>query len=380
VRVLVLNAGSSTLKASVLDTPRREPIHTWTDDIRADATGATWQAGVEAVLREAAAGGVESATIEAVGHRIVHGGTRFREPVLVDAEVANAVVALTDLAPLHNGPASATVRACLRALPGVPNVAVFDTAFHATLPEAAYRYPVPKRWYEDWGIRRFGFHGLSVEWSVRRTSELLDRPVEGLRLVVAHLGSGCSVTAVDSGRSVDTSMGLTPLEGLMMGTRAGSIDPGIVLELQRRGIPPDSLADDLEHRSGLVGIAGSQDVRELLAREAAGDGSANLALELFIRRAAAGIAAAATTLTAVDALVFTGGIGENSHSIRTRICARLAGLGVSQPAVTGTGPDAVLAHSANGPLVVRIRAREDVVIAEAAAGVAGSRERPTGIA
>jgi acetate kinase len=370
VRVLVLNAGSSTLKASVLDTPGRDPIFTRTVDVRAHASSATWRAGVEGLLEAVSAEGVDTTTIEAVGHRVVHGGTRFREPVLVDAAVADAVDALAELAPLHNRPAAATLRSCLRALPGVPNVAAFDTAFHATLAESAYRYPVPERWYAEWGIRRFGFHGLSVQWSVRRTAELLDRPAEGLRLVVAHLGSGCSVTAIEGGRSVDTSMGLTPLEGLMMGTRAGSIDPGIVFQLLRRGVPATTLEDELEHRSGLVGVAGSQDMRELLQREAGGDEAAKLALELFVGRAAAGIAATATTLEALDALVFTGGIGENAGPIRGRICHRLAALGVPQPVEGGMPSDEILARPTNGPAVASVRAREDIVIAEATAALA----------
>jgi acetate kinase len=389
VRVLVLNAGSSTLKASVLDTPEREPRFTGTVRTSADTSDATWRSGVGELLAGASEAGVESATIEAVGHRVVHGGTEFRHPVLVDAAVARAIDGLADLAPLHNPAAAATLRAGRDVLPGVPHVAAFDTAFHGSLPEAAYRYPVPERWYRDLGVRRFGFHGISVAWSVRRTAELLDRPPADLRLVVAHLGSGCSVTAVDGGRSVDTSMGLTPLEGLMMGTRAGSIDPGIVFRLLRHGVAADAIEDDLEHRSGLVGVAGTQDVPELLAREAAGDAEASLALELFVRRAAAAIAGAATTLPSLDALVFTAGVGENAASIRRRICERLGGLGVPTPedvdvaradasrahaapadasANAHASPaDAVLARRPDGPSVLRIHAREDVVIAEAAA-------------
>ena len=367
MRVLVLNAGSSTLKASVLDTPERGPLFTQTVETRADAPGATWQSGVESVLAAARETGVDAATIDAVGHRIVHGGTQFRQPVLVDSAVADAIGALADLAPLHNPPAVATLRAGLRALPNVPHVAAFDTAFHATIPEDGYRYPVPEPWYSVWGVRRFGFHGLSVEWSMRRTGELLDRPTEALRLVVAHLGSGCSVTALDAGRSVDTSMGMTPLEGLMMGTRAGSIDPGIIFGLLRRGVAADAIEADLEHNSGLVGVAGTQDVRELLRREAGGDEAAMLALELFVRRAAGAIAAAATTLPMLDALVFTAGIGENSAMIRRRICRRLAALGVPEPADGGALHDEILARSVAGPAVVRVHAREDLVIADAVA-------------
>ncbi len=370
MRVLVVNAGSSTLKASVLAPPGRETLAERTVDWRADAAPAERRAALDEVLAALAEGGVAVESIDAVGHRVVHGGTRFTEPVLADAGVADAIDALSAIAPLHNPAGAATLRAALQALPDVPHVAAFDTAFHASLPEAGYRYPVPDLWFVERGIRRFGFHGLSVAWSVRRSAELLGRLAGELRLVVAHLGSGCSVTAVDGGRSVDTSMGLTPLEGLMMGTRAGSIDPGIVFQLLRDGLAAADLEDDLEHRSGLRGVAGSQDVRELLAREAAGDERARLALELFVRRAAAGIAAAATAVRRLDALVFTAGIGENSAVLRGRICERLAVLGVPHPGEGGPGDDEVLAQGGVDPAVLRVRAREDVVIAEATAGLA----------
>jgi acetate kinase len=246
---------------------------------------------------------------------------------------------------------------------------------------------VPERWAADWGIRRFGFHGLSVAWSVRRAAELLDRPAADLGLVVAHLGSGCSVTAVDGGRSVETSMGMTPLEGLVMGTRAGSLDPGILLALLRSGRrTPAELGEDLDHRSGLLGLSGrSADVRELLAAEATGDEAARLALAVFVRRAAAGIAAAATALRRVDGIVFTGGIGQHSGPIRRRILGRLGPLGIDPMLAEDGGPadaagaDATGAAAAGdgiaagrtGPAVLVIAAREDVVIAEAAIELAG---------
>jgi acetate kinase len=221
-------------------------------------------------------------------------------------------------------------------------------------------------------VRRYGFHGLSVTWSIRRASELLDRPAADLRVVVAHLGGGCSVTAVDGGRSVDTSMGLTPLEGLMMATRAGSIDPGAIIRALRLGEPLDEVAADLEHRSGLLGIsARTADMRELLELEATGDLRARLAIEMFVRRAAGGIAAAATSLPALDALVFTGGIGENAGSIRRRIVGRLAVLQLAGEATPGEQANVDTVLNAGPPAVLRVSAREDVVIAEAAAGIPG---------
>jgi acetate kinase len=372
VRVLVLNAGSVTLKGTVLDVPGREPLVDRTIDWGSE-TGSDRAAGLTAMLDGLAEAGIAPDSIEAVGHRVVHGGEQFTEPVAVDDRVVEALEALDDLAPLHNPPAIETMRAALDALPDPVHVAAFDTAFHATLPEPARRYPVPDRWVEEWGVRRYGFHGLSIAWSLERAGELLRRSPDALRLVVAHLGGGASVTAVEGGRSVDTSMGLTPLEGLMMATRSGSIDPGAILRVLRAGHPLDAVAEDLERRSGLRGVSGrSSDMRELLRAEDDGDQRASLAIELFVRRAAAGIAAAATSLQGIDALVFTGGIGEHASGVRARIVERLTVLGPSM-SVVGPEPavDGVLA--AGPPALLRIHAREDVVIAKAAASLAGAR-------
>jgi acetate kinase len=370
VRVLVLNPGSSTLKAAVLEPPDRTPIASVEvergDDASriGDASGAVARA-LGALARE----GASVDRIRAVGYRVVHGGSRFREPAVIDDAVVAAIDELAALAPLHNPVAAATIRAGRSAVPAAAHVAAFDTAFHSTLPEEAIRYAVPARWAEAWGVRRYGFHGLSVEWATRRTGELLERPPSELGLVVAHLGSGCSVTAVERGRSVDTSMGMTPLEGLVMGTRAGSIDPGILLMLLREGrLGVADLAEDLDHRAGLLGLSGrSADVRELLASEADGDEAARLALAVFVRRAAAGIAAAATALERLDAVVFTGGIGEHSAPIRGRILGRLAMLGVDGARDADSTAAEWVLESRTGPAVVVVRAREDVVIAEAAA-------------
>jgi acetate kinase len=372
VRVLVLNAGSSTLKASVLDPPRREAHAAETVEWGNDATRVTdRRAAFGELLGAIVVAGVPIGSIDAVGHRVVHGGTRFVVPVIVDDDVLAGIEELVPLAPLHNAIAVETIRLAAGELPDVPQVACFDTAFHATLDAAALRYPVPDRWFEAWGVRRFGFHGLSVAWSVRRAAELLSRDVAALGIVVAHLGSGCSVTAVDGGRSVATSMGMTPLEGLMMGSRAGSIDPGVLMHLLHTGRrTADELAEDLDHGSGLVGVAGTSDVRALLAAEAAGDERAALALELFVRRAAAGIAAAATALGRLDAVVFTGGIGEHAGPIRARIAARLAVIGVASISPEDPGRDAVLSAGGDSPAVLRIGAREDIVIAEATAELA----------
>jgi acetate kinase len=368
-RVLVVNAGSATLKATVLDMPSTDPIFDQTVGWSSDGTEAAVGQAIDDALAAMADAGIAVESVHAVGHRVVHGGERFPAPTLIDEAALVALDEAAGLAPIHDPIAIMAIRAARARLP-VLHVAAFDTAFHATLPEAAVRYPVPDSWGTEHGIRRFGFHGLSVAWSTRAAATALDRPVDELRLVVAHLGGGCSVTAVDAGRSVDTSMGLTPLEGLMMGTRSGSIDPGIVFRLIRAGLPPDEIERALDHESGLRGVGGTQDMRHLLAREARGEDPARLAIEMFVRRAAAAIAAASTTLDRLDALVFTGGIGEHATSIRARICARLRSVGVPEPPATETG-EGVTARGKEGLAVVVVHAREDVVIAEAALELVG---------
>ena len=302
---------------------------------------------------------------EAVGHRVVHGGTRFLSAVLVDDRVVKGIEALADFAPLHNPVAATTIRATRAALPNVPQVAAFDTAFHATLSEEQFLYPVPWRWHREYGIRRFGFHGLSVEWATGRAAELLGRPANSLGLVVAHLGSGCSVTAVLSGRSVATSMGLTPMEGLMMGTRSGSIDPGILLYMLRtRRAGWRELETVLDHQSGLVGVFGrAAGMREIEKAAGEGNARARVAVDMFVSRAAAGIAAVATALPRLDGLVFTGGIGEHSPSVRSAITGRLAPLGITPAPASDVRNDAVISRSGAAVAILRIEAREDAVIA-----------------
>ena len=368
MRVLVLNPGSSSLKGSLVRLPGLDVVRAAEVDWGTDATARSDRsAGVTALVDRLLA----DDTADAVGYRVVHGGARYRSPVVVDDAVVRGIEELATMAPLHNPVAAETIRAGRERLPDVPHVACFDTAFHATLPEDAWRYPLPADWVEPHGLRRFGFHGLSVEWSVSRAAELLGRPADGLGLVVAHLGSGCSVTAVEDGRSVDTSMGFTPLEGLMMGSRAGSVDPGILLHLLRVGVAVDELADGLDHRSGLVAVSGVPGgARELETAAAEGDHRARLALAMFARRAAAGIAAAASALAGLDAVVFTGGIGENSASIRAAITGRLAVLGVP-PVTAAASADAVLTKPEAPVQVVRVAAREDLVIARDVARLMG---------
>jgi acetate kinase len=291
--------------------------------------------------------------VAAVAHRVVHGGSRFRQPVVIDEAVRSEIEKLELLAPLHNAPALRAIDEAQRALPDVPHVAVFDTAFHATIPEEAATYAVPRRWRE-WGVRRYGFHGLSVQWCAAQ--------VRAPRLVVCHLGGGSSVTAVLDGRSVDTTMGFSPLEGVPMTTRCGSVDPGAVLYLLReRGLDADTLEHELNFESGMKALAaGSGDMRDV---EAAGGG---LALDVFAYRVAASVAAMTSALGGLDALVFTAGIGENSAVVRARVCGRLAFLGVEldPQANERAEPDCTIA---SGRVAVHvIRAREELVAARAA--------------
>jgi len=351
MRVLVLNAGSSTLKGSLVAGAERV-------DEEIDIEWPPGDPGAARAVGEALTALGTGA--DAVGYRVVHGGTAYESPAYVDDELLAAVEKLDALAPLHNRRAAAVMRAGRAAWPELAHVACFDTAFHAGLVESAWRYPLPAEWVERWSIRRFGFHGLSVAWSSRRAAAVLDRPLGELRLVVAHLGSGCSVTAVDEGRSVDTTMGFTPYEGLMMATRSGSVDPGILLHLLRAGVSVDELADGLTHRSGLRAIGGTSSAREIDVRAAQGDSTAALALEMFSRRAAAAIASVATALPAVDALVFTGGIGEHSRAVREAVVGRLAPLGVPS-SLSEADRDGVVAKGP--PAVFVVEAREDLVIA-----------------
>jgi acetate kinase len=275
--VLVVNAGSTSLKLHLVSGNESREV----DDFVAAA---------------------------AVGHRVVHGGRRFVGPAFVDDEVEQTIEELSVLAPLHNRRALQGIRRARQALPDVPHVAVFDTAFHRTIPPAASTYAIPERWRDEWGVHRYGFHGISVQWVVSQ--------VDAERLVVCHLGGGCSVTAVLEGRSVDTTMGFSPLEGVPMVTRSGSVDPGAILYLLREGLmTEEGIEHALEHDSGLAGLSGggSGDVRE----------ASPLALEVFVHRVAAAIAAMATACGGIDVLAFTGGIGEHAADVRERIVERI---------------------------------------------------------
>lgn len=343
--VLVVNAGSTSLKLHLVD----------------DGETATPVAS----LADVDAGGVA-----AVAHRVVHGGAHFREPVLLDADVREQIFELESLAPLHNAPALAAMAEAQGALPDVPHVAVFDTAFHATIPDEAAVYALPHRWREDWGIRRYGFHGLSVAWCAERAPDLLRRAADGLRLVVCHLGGGCSVTALRDGCSVDTTMGFSPLEGVPMTTRSGSVDPGAVLYLLReRGLDVGAVDQALNFHSGLAALSGSSgDMREIEAAARGGDARASLAVDVFVHRVAGSIAAMAAAAGGIDALVFTAGIGEGSAPVRERVAGRLRFLGVElDPSQNAEAvPDCDVAARDSPVRVLVIHAREELVAARAA--------------
>ncbi|GLY86739.1 acetate/propionate family kinase [Actinoallomurus iriomotensis] len=330
MRILVVNAGSSSLKLSLLD-------H--------DDTVLARPAGLDD-LRDLPAP-------DAIGHRVVHGGAEFTDPVLIDDDVEARLRALTELAPLHQPKSLHGIDAVRAVLPGVPEVACFDTAFHAHLPEAAATYALPAAWREKYGIRRYGFHGLSHAYATRRVTELLGHVPE--RLVVCHLGAGASLCAVAHGRSVDTTMGFTPLEGLVMATRSGSVDPGLLLWLQERaGLAPGELADTLEHRSGLLALTGTADMREV------GEG---LGLEVYLHRLRAGVAAMAAALGGLDTLVFTGGVGEHAAGVRRRAAEGLGFLGVALDPAREDTTDAEIGVTGAPVRAFVVTSREDLEIA-----------------
>ncbi|HAU39116.1 MAG TPA: acetate kinase [Phycisphaerales bacterium] len=268
------------------------------------------------------------AEIQAVGHRVVHGGEDITDSTLVDDAVLGIIRRNAELAPLHNPPNLAGIAGAMAAMPGKPNVAVFDTAFLATLPPTAYRYAVPDEWYHKHHIRKYGFHGTSHQYVTLRTAELLGKKPEEVFLITAHLGNGCSITAVAGGRAVDHSMGMTPLEGLMMGTRSGDLDPAVVFYMIEHGLSPRQVDNILNKKSGLLGVSGlSNDMRDLLLAAEGGNKRAELAVEMFVYRIVKYIGAYSAVLPQLDAVVLTGGIGENSLPVRRKLCQRLTRLG-----------------------------------------------------
>ncbi|MEV0232731.1 acetate kinase [Nonomuraea sp. NPDC050786] len=348
-RILVLNTGSSSIKYELVDVETRErPAGGLVERIGEETGRLTHRSGdgtpyvrerpfpghgegLEAMMEAFAAAGPELAPV-AVGHRVVHGGTRFTEAVLIDDDVIAALEELTPLAPLHNPINVTGIRVARKAFPQVPQVAVFDTAFHRTLPPEAYTYAVP----QEWGVRRFGFHGTSCAYVSRRAAAFLRRDLADLNLIVLHLGNGASATAVCGGRSIDTSMGMTPLEGLVMGTRSGDIDPALTGYLARvNGLDAQQVEQALTHHSGLLALAGTRDMREVRARD---DHAARSALDIYTRRIRKYVGAYYALLGRVDAIVFTGGVGEHDTATRAESLAGLERLGIAvDPALNQAG-------------------------------------------
>jgi len=346
--VLVVNAGSSTLKLALLAGSDDEPVAATTID--------QWDGRDTSAI----ASFIADRDIGAVGHRVVHGGERFTEAVVLDDEIEDAISDLTALAPLHQPGALAGIAAARQVVPDAPHVACFDTAFHATMPAAASTYAVPAAWREQRGVRRFGFHGLSHAYAATRAAALLGRDVESLALVTCHLGAGASLCAVDGGRSVDTTMGFTPVEGLVMATRSGTVDPGLLVWLLRQGVGLDELDEGLERKGGLLAIAGTGDMREVLARRAKRDNDATLAFDVYVHQLARYVFAMTAALGRLDALVFTGGVGERAAPVRAAVSERAVALGV---ALDPAANDAATGDAVIGTAAVVVTAREDLEIA-----------------
>ena len=339
--VLVLNVGSSSVRGALVEPDTGRTVA----DVHVTDLGhqspADQEEGVQRALDELLAHGRDLGRepLAAVGHRVVHGGSRFHEPVLVDEAVMADIEVLTPLAPLHNPGSLAGINAARRTFPDVPQVAVFDTAFHHGLPARAHTYAVPSSWRKDYGVRRYGFHGISYSHVCRRAAELLDRPRLETNLILLHLGNGASACAVRGGRSVDTSMGLSPVEGLVMGTRSGDVDPSLGPYLSRvAGLDSAQYEDALNHASGLLGLAGTSDLEEVQRRRAADDDNASLAFDLVAYRLRKYIGAYAVALGRVDAIAFTGGIGEGSAQLRAAVVGDLTMLGVELDTVTNEQP------------------------------------------
>lgn len=396
MRILVLNVGSTSLKFGVFDGYESPQIAggelSWPDANRQKTRAHAWTNSGEQresllclpddrqclryVFEECLSGYGGKDSLSAIAHRVVHGGTKFRHSLRIDASVKAAIGLLGSLAPLHNPPALRAIEAAEHLLPGIPQIAVFDTSFYSDLPARAYLYAIPYEYYERWGIRRFGFHGLSHAYCSERAAELLRRPTAELRLICCHLGGGCSATAVRAGRPVAMTTGFSPLDGLPMGTRPGSIDPGILLHLQREhSVTLNELDEVLNRNSGLQGISGiSGDLREIERAIGKGNPQAKLAFEVFTESLVGNIGNLAARMGGVDSLVFTDRIGENSPTLRQAVCERLRFLGFELDTERNAGatPDALISCHGSAKSLLVIHTREELMAAREAQRVLGS--------
>jgi acetate kinase len=405
MKILVLNSGSSSQKSSLYDVrnapPEHPPAPAWEGKIEWDGDHADLQArnsqgaqlqdrvkvssrshAISQLLDTLWAGNVRAVTapseIDVVGHRVVHGGQELKEPVCITPEVKAAIARMSVFAPLHNRAEMEGIEIIEKRMGSVLQVAVFDTGFHSTLPEAAAVYPGPFEWLAQ-GIRRYGFHGINHQYCAGRTAQLLGKELASLKIVSCHLGNGCSLAAIREGRSIDTTMGFTPLEGLMMGTRAGSVDPGILTYLMRDGkYNGEQLDSLLNTKSGLLGISGiSSDMRQIVAAMKDGNARAKLAFDIFAHRLQTGIGAMAAALGGIDALIFTAGIGENSVEMRAAACSNLGFLGVKLDGAKNKQPSADQDISApeSAVRVLVVRAQEDWAIAQDCWKLASAKTR-----
>lgn len=396
MNILTLNAGSSSIKFAVFDSGSdlalREGQISWADGNRqrayltVAARGTATETAVVSVPNDTAAAtraiqaavgsGANRASVDVVGHRVVHGGTEFQDSTVVNPAVKEAIARWGRLAPLHNPPALRAIEAAEAFFAGTPQVAVFDTTFYKGLPPKSYIFPLPYEYYRNWGIRRFGFHGTSYAYCARRAAEMLNHPPKPLNLIICHLGGGCSATAVRDGAAVATTMGFSPLDGLMMGTRPGSLDPGILLMLQREyGVTAEKIARDLNSSSGLLGVSGvSSDFADIEKAAGQGDERCQLAFDMFVDRVRHAIGGLAVTLGTVDALVFTDRVGESS-ALRTAACAGLEMLGLQLDAGLNKSchPDADVAAAGSRGRILVVRTREELMIAREAFRVLAGR-------
>jgi acetate kinase len=361
--ILIVNAGSGSLHVDCFPWQGDEPVESHDVDWKGgEHDTAAYTGAVEQALNK-----LDPSQIRAVGHRVVHGGTHYTQGVVIDEAVKRVINEYASLAPQHNPVALAVIEAIERALPGVPQVAAFDTAFHQTIPPHAYLYGVPYEWYTEWGVRRFGFHGLSHAYCAERAAALLGRPLSETKVVTCHLGSGCSLAAVDGGRSVATTMGFTPLDGVMMGSRSGSVDPGLVLyllETERFDAP--TLREALSTKSGLKGISGiSSDIRQVFEAKDAGNERAALAIEIYAARVSEAIGAMLAALGGADAVTFADGVGENSPRTRAAICTGLEWLGLRLDSAANDAAqpdDDIAAREARARIFV-VKTREALMVA-----------------
>ncbi|RKF26708.1 acetate/propionate family kinase [Micromonospora globbae] len=362
-RVLVLNCGSSSVKYRLYDGEEVRDKGTVERIGEPGGGPADHESAVRGILA-----GLDLTGLAAVGHRVVHGGKKFERPVLIDDAVLAAIRDLVPLAPLHNPPNLAGIAVAREALPDVPQVAVFDTAFHHTLPPSASTYAIARDTADRYGIRRYGFHGTSHAYVSRRTADLLGRPYDALNIITLHLGNGASACAVSGGRSVATSMGMSPLEGLVMGTRSGDLDPTVIFHLRREGgLSVDEIDDLLNHRSGLLGLTGANDMREVLARRADGDPAATLAFDVYCRRITGYVGAYYALLGRVDAITFTAGVGEHAAPVREAALAGLDRLGITvDPARNAGDGDRLISPDGAEVAVCVVATDEEREIARAA--------------